>query len=58
MWLDSRSNKSFNKEFKSWAEDQQKSLLDEIAYPDKATAEVEQGARFFSLMRDMKTNGW
>lgn len=58
MWLDNRSNKTFNLEFKACSEEQQKSLLDEIAYPDQASPEVEQGVKFFSLMRDLTLSGY
>ncbi|MEQ6119353.1 gluconate 2-dehydrogenase subunit 3 family protein [Reichenbachiella sp. MALMAid0571] len=58
MWLDNRSNNKFGLEFKSCTDDQQKSLLDEIAYPDKAAPEVQQGVKFFSLMRDLTLSGY
>lgn len=58
MWLDHRSNKLHGKEFISSSDGQQKILLDEIAYPDKASPEVEQGVRFFSLMRNLTLTGY
>jgi hypothetical protein len=58
MWLDNRSNKHFQMEFKALKEDQQKMLLDEIAYPKDAKPEVEQGVRFFSLMRNLTLTGY
>jgi hypothetical protein len=58
MWLDHRSNKTFNLEFKACSEQQQKVLLDEIAYPDQAEPEVEQGVKFFTLMRDLTLTGY
>lgn len=58
MWLDHRSNKFFNLEFKACTEEQQKTLLDEIAYPDQAKPEVEQGVKFFTLMRDLTLTGY
>lgn len=58
MWLDNRSNKKFNLEFKSCPEEEQKNILDEIAYPEQASPEVEQGVKFFSLMRDLTLSGY
>lgn len=58
MWLDNRSNRKFNKVFKICSVDEQKQLLDEIAYPDKALPEVSQGVEFFSLVRDLTITGY
>ncbi len=58
MWLDNKSNKQFNKEFKTCSNEQQISIIDEIAYPGKASPEVEQGAKFFSLMRNLTLTGY
>jgi len=58
MWLDNRANKKFGTSFKSCTGPQHKELLDEIAYPDKATPEVGQGVRFFNLMRNLTLTGY
>lgn len=58
MWLDRHSNKLNSKEFIACNDAQQKMLLDEIAYPDQASPEVEQGVRFFSLMRNLTLTGY
>lgn len=58
MWLDNKSNKQFGKEFKACSDEQQIAMVDEIAYPDKATSETEQGIKFFSLMRDLTLTGY
>lgn len=58
MWLDYRSGRLFQKEFIACNDSQQEALLDEIAYPQQATAEVEQGVRFFSLMRNLTLTGY
>ena len=58
MWLDNRSNRQFGKEFKACSNDEQIKIIDEIAYPDKASPEVEQGVKFFSLMRDLTLTGY
>jgi len=58
MWLDNKSNKQFEKEFKACSNEEQISIIDEIAYPDKAAPEVEQGVKFFSLMRNLTLTGY
>ena len=58
MWLDNKSNKQFGKEFKACSNEQQIAIIDEIAYPDKAAPEVEQGVKFFSLMRNLTLTGY
>ena len=58
MWLDNRSNALFNLTFDKLNLDQQKSILDEIAYPDKATPEVSQGVEFFSHLRNLTLTGY
>ena len=58
MWLDNKSNRQFEKEFKSCSNEQQIAIIDEIAYPDKATPEIEQGVKFFSLMRNLTLTGY
>ena len=58
MWLNSRANKKFDTLFVDCSEAQQKQLLDEIAYPDKATPEVAQGIGFFNLMRNLTLTGY
>lgn len=58
MWLDNFANESFGKSFKLLMEDQQTSLLDQIAYPDEAAPEVSQGVKFFSLIRDLTLTGF
>jgi len=58
MWLDNRTNKLFTKEFKFCTDEQQKSILDEIAYPDKTKPELKQGEKFFTLMRNLTLTGY
>ncbi|MCG2462108.1 gluconate 2-dehydrogenase subunit 3 family protein [Flavobacteriaceae bacterium F89] len=60
MWLDHKSNTDFGKEFKSISEDQQKQILDEIAYPDPKLANSEQPlqVQFFALMRSLTMTGY
>ncbi|MBO0323613.1 gluconate 2-dehydrogenase subunit 3 family protein [Muricauda sp. CAU 1633] len=60
MWLDRKSNTEFNVEFKSATEDQQKSILDEIAYYDANIPEDERPfeVNFFSLVRNLTMTGF
>ena len=47
MWLNNHSNRRFNKEFSKCSEQEQISIVDEIAYPDKAPESLTQGVVFF-----------
>ncbi|MEL6560184.1 MAG: gluconate 2-dehydrogenase subunit 3 family protein [Bacteroidota bacterium] len=60
MWLDNASNKAYNLEFKAALPEQQKAILDTIAYPvpDLPMSKQTQGIRFFSLMRDLTLTGY
>lgn len=60
MWLDHKSNTAFELEFKSAAEDQQKQILDEIAFYDPYTPMDQQALeiQFFSLMRNLTLTGY
>ena len=58
MWLDNRSRKLYQKEFITCTDAEQKALLDEIAYPEEVPAGLEQGVRFFTLMRNLTLTGY
>lgn len=60
MWLDHKSNTDFKVEFKSATEEQQKSILDEIAYYDPEVPESERPfeVNFFSLVRNLTMTGF
>ncbi len=58
MWLNSRANNKFGKPFKDISEAQQKQMLDEIAYPDKAAPDVAPGVKFFTMMRNLTLTGY
>jgi gluconate 2-dehydrogenase gamma chain len=57
-WLDIHCLKKFNAAFVDCNADQQIELVDEIAYPEKAKPEVQQGVSFFNLMRDLTATGF
>lgn len=58
MWLDHRSLLKFDTAFIECNVEQQKQLLDEIAYPDLASPEVAQGVTFFNRMRNLVLTGY
>lgn len=58
MWLDHRSGRLFDTNFISCNMQQQKQILDEIAYPDDVAPELAQGAEFFSRMRNLVLTGY
>lgn len=58
MWLDSRSNKKFNRLFKICSPEQYKELLDEIAFPKNDSEKLTPGEQFFSLIRDLTLTGY
>jgi gluconate 2-dehydrogenase gamma chain len=57
-WLDSECNTRFGKTFLTCAEAERTQVLDDIAYPRKASAEFSHGVAFFSRFRDMVATGF
>ena len=57
-WLDTTCRKRFSKEFIDLAADDRTVILDEIAYPKKATPEMSQGATFFTSLRNLVATGF
>ncbi|RXG13182.1 gluconate 2-dehydrogenase subunit 3-like protein [Leeuwenhoekiella aestuarii] len=60
MWLDHASNSKFNTEFKEASEENQKAILDTVAFPDPDKPGWEQPVQvqFFSLMRNLTMTGY
>ena len=58
MWLDRESSKLFEKNFVSASVDQQKQLLDRIAYPAKAAKDDSQWVAFFNQFRSLTVGGF
>lgn len=60
MWLDHKSNSDNGVEFKSASAEQQKAILDTIAYYDSAIPMSEQALeiQFFSLVRNLTVSGY
>lgn len=57
-WLDMQCLKRYGKPFKDCNAEQQLEMVDEIAYPNKAKAGMEQGVAFFNLMRNLTATGF
>jgi hypothetical protein len=57
-WLDLNSFNRFGKPFKDASATEQISLVDDIAYPNKAKPDMLQGVAFFNRMRDLTASGF
>ena len=57
-WLDIQCLKRYEKAFKDCSNEQQIEMVDLIAYPKKATPDMQQGVAFFSLMRNLTATGY
>lgn len=57
-WLDLHCYKLYEKAFVNLTSAQQITVVDSIAYPNKAPKELAQGVSFFNLMRDLVTTGF
>jgi hypothetical protein len=57
-WLDVHCLNSYDRAFIECTLQQQKSVLDQIAYPSKAKPEMHQGVAFFNKMRDLTAIGF
>lgn len=57
-WLDLQCLRQYEKSFKDCSEQQRIAMVDQIAYPNKAKAEMKPGVNFFNLMRDLTCTGF
>jgi hypothetical protein len=57
-WLDIQSFNRFEKSFIESSAKEQISLIDEIAYPNKAKPEMSAGVAFFNRMRSLTASGF
>jgi hypothetical protein len=57
-WLDLQCMKMFSKPFSACSSDQQIEIVDQIAFPDEAKPEMQQGVAFFNRMRDLTACGF
>ncbi|HEX4809762.1 MAG TPA: gluconate 2-dehydrogenase subunit 3 family protein [Bryobacteraceae bacterium] len=58
MWLNDQSMKTSGKPFADAPVEQQKQILDRIAYPDRAAAEDHRWVIFFNRFRDLTVSGF
>lgn len=57
-WLDLQTKRRHGNVFIKCDTKDQLTLIDEIAYPELAKPEMQQGAAFFSLMRNLTSSGF
>ena len=57
-WLDLECNREFGHDFTGCAPDQQKKILDRIAYPNKAVLDDLNYVAFFNHLRDLIVGGF
>lgn len=57
-WLELYSIRSYGHPFSSCSQQEQLTLIDQIAYPNRSSKKVQQGVRFFSLLRDLTATGF
>jgi len=57
-WLDHESSRLFQKPFAVAGMDQQKQILDRIAWPERAAPQDRRWAAFFTRFRDLTLNGF
>lgn len=57
-WLDLYTIKKFDTSFIDCASNNQLSLIDQIAYPNRAPKDMQQGVSFFSLLRNLTATGF
>ena len=57
-WLDDECKKRFSKQFFDCDAAQRKAVLDDIAYPRRARAEMQNGVRFFNNFRNFTASGF
>jgi gluconate 2-dehydrogenase gamma chain len=57
-WLDIQCMKRYEIDFASCTAAQQIEMVDEIAFPEKAKPEMQQGVAFFNTMRDLTACGF
>lgn len=57
-WIDRESRTLFNSDFADASQEQQKQILDRIAWPARAAKEDRPWAAFFSTFRDLTVSGF
>ena len=57
-WLDQETNRKYAEDFADAAPEQQKELLDRVAWPDRAAPEDRRWVVFFNRFRDLTVSGF
>lgn len=57
-WINNEARKRFEKTFEDITPAQRIEIIEDIAYPDKATPEMNQGAKFFDRLRGLVLTGY
>lgn len=57
-WIDLECERRFDKRFVDCTADERSAVLDDIAWPAKATPEFSQGVAFFNSFRDLTASGF
>jgi gluconate 2-dehydrogenase gamma chain len=57
-WIDAQSNSRFGKPFADATESQRATILNDIAWPARATASMADGVGFFNRFRDLTASGF
>jgi gluconate 2-dehydrogenase gamma chain len=57
-WIDAQSNTRFGKPFADATESQRAAILNDIAWPERATPAMADGVSFFNRFRDMTASGF
>ncbi len=58
VWLDLECNRLFSRDFADCSGDQQKQILDRIAFPKKASPDDANAVAFFNNLRDLVASGF
>jgi hypothetical protein len=58
QWLNNQCQNKFNKPFIDCTEAERIAIIEAIAYPDKAAAEMKPGVKFFNMMRNLVATGF
>lgn len=57
-WLDIQCQKRYSNNFIDCTDNEKTDMLDEIAYPEEAKPEMQQGVAFFNRFRDLVASGF
>ncbi|WP_057940239.1 gluconate 2-dehydrogenase subunit 3 family protein [Algoriphagus resistens] len=58
MWLDFEAEEKFAKPFNELSESEVITIVDEVAWPDKAKPEYEGAVRWFNMLRNLTCSGY